>query len=254
MPNWCMNTIEITDPATKLEGPEPNGLDQIREKLRTFDNKSLIFAGLIGTNAEKAKKVEHLESLEGLESEKTIEKTETGEAATLKSPSWICDTLLPDWYQHNVSRYGTKWDVPFGDCDFTYDEEKKIIGLVFDTAWSPPTNFCKTLQEIFHVNVKCRFFEPGCDFAGEHIYHADGISDTQDYSYLEGMYLLDESYFWDEFKNAIDTELDEADDAGGMPSTEDVLAKFLENYSFLSNKDLARARQIWRNKRRMRLR
>ena len=245
MPNWCMNTIEITGP--------PANLVEIRQILKTFDNKSHIFAGLIG--------------------DKIVD------VATSSNP---LDDGLPVWYQNNLHNFRTKWDVSFENCNIQYNENSIILD--FNTAWSPPANFCKILRDKLKVNVTCVYSEPGCDFAGKLNYYADASEDCVEYRYMEGRYHLNQSSFWNEFESRVEDyvsyystgdcsdsdcqdrsdESDKSDESDeshhtnpSKPSdpskadnnqnlSSEKFAKFMESYPFIKTiTEIDKANQIW---------
>jgi hypothetical protein len=67
-----------------------------------------------------------------------------------------------DWYDFQVAKWGTKWDLCDVDAQRISPNE---IYLTFTTAWTPPTAACETLTEqgFSIVNEYC---EPGMGFAG----------------------------------------------------------------------------------------
>lgn len=67
-----------------------------------------------------------------------------------------------DWYTHNISAWGCKWDT--GGTDISALETDSIT-LVFDTAWSPPLAFYAALEEQ-GWEVEGHYYEPGMAFVG----------------------------------------------------------------------------------------
>jgi hypothetical protein len=79
-----------------------------------------------------------------------------------------------NWYNWNVSNWGTKWDVEpiiTEDTGFT-------ITLSFDSAWAPPIEFCNKLVEL-GFNVLAYYNEEGMCFAG---IFDNGSDDYYEYS------------------------------------------------------------------------
>lgn len=97
-----------------------------------------------------------------------------------------------DWYDYQVSNWGTKWDVQPYD---TVELEDNVLSFGFDSAWSPPTGVYTMLVEQ-GFTVKAFYYEPGMCFAGV---WEDGIDEFYE---LDGMSS-------DEVANTIDRELDE---------------------------------------------
>lgn len=57
-----------------------------------------------------------------------------------------------DWYNWNVTNWGTKWDVAVHDNDKypeteLYEESSTVLGYKFNTAWSPPIEAITKLSE-----------------------------------------------------------------------------------------------------------
>jgi len=79
-----------------------------------------------------------------------------------------------DWYDWQVSHWGTKWDIASdnGNCD----RQEKMITLSFCSAYSPPTGFYDTLVEM-GCSVQAYYYEGGCCFCGEYF---DGVDECYD--------------------------------------------------------------------------
>ena len=97
------------------------------------------------------------------------------------------------WYLWNIENWGTKWDFGGKEYDRT---DSNTVKFSFDTAWSPPVEFFRQLEEL-GFTVKAMYYEPGMAFCG--IYE----DEFDDYYELGGM----DS---DEVENTIPQELDEA--------------------------------------------
>jgi Ferredoxin-like domain in Api92-like protein len=105
------------------------------------------------------------------------------------------------WYNWNISRFGTKWDVDKETfmCGFSLDDEDDEVSfsVYFDTAWSPPSAFVLLLSDIYGVNVEIESEEGGNDF----YYKAKAINGYWDYEesyeFEQGHYLFNIDYFWD---------------------------------------------------------
>lgn len=170
MPNWCNNSLSISGDKTKIK--------EIHDKLESIknnkDNVHGIFRVLLG------------------------EPTDITEEQYQKG----------GWYEHNINRYGCKWDVSY-DEDTMIDVSENNIAMSFQTAWSPCLPFCITLSEMFGVDVTCQFFEPGCDFAGEVVISNGEIITVSEYSHNEGMYHLDIDGFWHDMEFNLTYELEE---------------------------------------------
>jgi len=86
-----------------------------------------------------------------------------------------------NWYDWNVTNWGTKWDV----SPEYYDRiDDNTIQLGFDTAWSPPLALYEYLTSEGYF-VKAKFHESGMCFVGDYV---DGDTDTFEYAkYLDSL-------------------------------------------------------------------
>jgi hypothetical protein len=101
---------------------------------------------------------------------------------------------LPDntWnYEFCVSNWGTKWDVG-GELDMV---SENIINLSFDSAWSPPIEAFRKMEEL-GFEVEAFYYEPGMCFCGK---YTDGYDDYYELSGQDGDWVRDN----------IPTEIDE---------------------------------------------
>jgi hypothetical protein len=168
MPNWCNNSIVINGDKDKIK--------QIRDVLETMD-KTTTETGIF-------------EALVGRDENITEEQYQNG-----------------GWYNHNINRFGCKWDVSYENAVIDGDDE--YITMNPDTAWSPPEGFCRLLAEQYGVDVTLEYSEPGCDFAGKLSVGPDGDYEEEQYDYLEGLYHIDEDDFWMEVQSNLEYEFDE---------------------------------------------
>jgi hypothetical protein len=166
MPNWCLNKI-------KISGNKKNRrrVSQIIENLHEQDDDEI---GL-------------LESLVG--KDPTISEE---------------DYFNGGWYESNINYWGTKWDL--ADNDFIFEETEDSIHLEFETAWSPPIEFCELLSKKYGVGVKIKYFEPGLGLSGIFEVDNNGEKIRDDYyqNLLEGLYNYDKSMFWEKIENIIE--------------------------------------------------
>ena len=93
-----------------------------------------------------------------------IKRVEDAFAAGRLLSEFIPNTGDPDdWYSHNITEWGTKWDI--GAPDGINDIRDNSIVLYFDSAWSPPTKAYKRLQEM-GFEIEAMYYEPGIAFCG----------------------------------------------------------------------------------------
>ena len=142
-----------------------------------------------------------------------------------------------DWYQHNIEHYGTKWDVEIGDSNYelqTLHDKSIILTFAFDSAWSPPLQWCETLSSIYGVSVNITFSEPGSDFYGIHNYNCGEISDCEEYSYEEGLYRHDPEAFWENIQSLM---IDDEE----KPTRESILSR----YPYFQDSDISEYLSIY---------
>jgi len=129
------------------------------------------------------------------------------------------------WYNSNINRYGCKWDVDYDTCNFDLEGDDCIL-MSPETAWSPPEEFCRSLAQQYGVGVVLEYSEPGCDFAGRLLITEEGIEESESFDYLEGLYNIDEDWFWQEVSSNLEYEFDDE------PRS---LEGWLEDFQFVSD-------------------
>ena len=77
------------------------------------------------------------------------------------------------------------------------------------------------------MNVTLEYSEPGCNFAGKLSVGPDGDIENVTYGFLEGLYHIDEDYFWIEVQNNLEYEFDEFEPRP--------LEEWLEDFQFVSD-------------------
>ena len=112
---------------------------------------------------------------------------------------------IPNWYDWNISNWGTKWDVSLEGLEFedNGDGTASISGW-FDSAWAPPieaySTFCDMMDGVFleayyeesgMCFVGCWSSEGGDDYYEYSEYSSDNIRDNIP-EYLVDYYALDE--------------------------------------------------------------
>jgi hypothetical protein len=84
-----------------------------------------------------------------------------------------------NWYDFNVAKWGTKWDISIGsECD--RDEDGLGFNGSFDSAWSPPMGVVEKLMADGY-EVTLYYYESGMGFVGK---YEDG---NDEYYELEGL-------------------------------------------------------------------
>jgi hypothetical protein len=179
MPNWCYNSISISG--------EKENISMIAEIIADTNRK----------NADE-KSGGHFKNLVGIPRNMSAEAYEK------------------DWYDTNISYWGTKWDVE----ELNEDIEEDYIHLSFDSAWSPPVGFCTLLSKIYDVQVEIFYYEGGCDFCGKAIFKDGEQIEDNCYKYREGMYILDADMFWSELEGDIEYGIQNALDETDMEESD----------------------------------
>lgn len=83
------------------------------------------------------------------------------------------------WYGWAVNNWGTKWDVGGDGRDEITDPNQ--IELSFDSAWSPPIEAYRAMEEQ-GFEIEAHYYEPGVAFFGSYF---DGCEDTIDFSSMD---------------------------------------------------------------------
>ena len=192
MPNWCSNSIVVTGKSGIID------LILTKVNLIQFDED------------KKDTRVGVFEELIGLGN---IDRDKYDGGA---------------WYDHNINRFGTKWDISYEEGSFTFTKDE--ISFFCETAWSPPIPFLQNLCEMYKVNANLFYSEGGVGFSGETTFTwNDGELDVYDdeCGYLEGIYKYSREEFWSEVESRVDSILDE----------ELSLEDFISEFDFVSEED-----------------
>ena len=155
MPNWCSNHITVrgTDPAAikRLADAFDNG--EFCGTVVPMPEELNITSGRLGDGAEQRE----LER-------KTAENIEKHGFA--------------NWYDFNVSKWGTKWEIGGNGNEAERDEDGLGFSAPFDSAWSPPIAVCEALVEQ-GFEVVLYYYEPGMGYCGK---FEDGNDEYYEYS------------------------------------------------------------------------
>jgi hypothetical protein len=104
-----------------------------------------------------------------------------------------------NWYNWNVSNWGTKWEASIYSWEKVSDT---CITINFDTAWAPPTIFYETVAQNTDWYVTATYWEPGMGFVGS---NEGGFDECYEYSCAEDIEnipetLVDEYNLHDQFE------------------------------------------------------
>jgi hypothetical protein len=83
-----------------------------------------------------------------------------------------------NWYDFNVAKWGTKWEIGGNGDEAERDEDGLGFSAPFDSAWSPPIAVCEALVEQ-GFEVVLYYYEPGMGYCGK---FEDGYDEYYEYS------------------------------------------------------------------------
>jgi len=163
MPNWCNNSVVFTheNPAMitrikrviDMDDGFFNDFVHMPEELLSTDK------GFFGNDDERQKQ---------MEKDNKRNKQKYGYA---------------DWYDFANGEWGTKWDVSGQDLQ-VFDEGETWISINFDTAWCPPIEFYRKMEESHGYQVDAEYSETGCGFVGT---YSQGHDQCYSYSCKEDL-------------------------------------------------------------------
>jgi predicted RNA-binding protein len=113
----------------------------------------------------------------------------------------------PNWYDWNISNWGTKWDI----CDgrMSVHPSKAGFSLGYETAWSPNCEFWTKFSELYPtVSIRHYYVEEGMQFIGETDYENgfadDCCVDISDEMYSKAGAVFDSEGYIDWDKSEVD--------------------------------------------------
>ena len=138
MPNWCENTLTLShkDPA-------------MIERAKAAFVKGNLLNEFIPCPQDLIDTVSgYVPEQEALDAKQAINRAKYG---------------FSTWYEHNITKWGTKWDV--GSPNGIVEVTENTISLSFESAWAPPVSAYHELEEL-GFTVKAMYHEPGMGFGG----------------------------------------------------------------------------------------
>ena len=155
MPNWCSNHITVrgTNSAEIKRLADAFDAGELCNAVIPCPEDLQITAGFLGDEAEQ-KKLEEATA-------RNVEKYGYG-----------------NWYDYQVAKWGTKWDVGGNGDNCERDEDGLGFSGPFESAWSPPMGIVEELVEQGY-EVTLFYYEPGVGYVGK---FEDGIDDCYEYS------------------------------------------------------------------------
>ena len=154
MPNWCSNHITVrgTDPA------------EIQRLAKAFSEGQLCHA-VIPTPQELTDTVSG-----GYGDPVEQANLEAQQKANVEKYGY------PTWYDYQVAKWGTKWDVSCEEVEI--DEDGLGFNGMFESAWSPPMGVAQELVNQGY-DVTLHYYEPGMCYCGK---FENGDDDYYEYS------------------------------------------------------------------------
>jgi hypothetical protein len=155
MPNWCSNHITV-------RGTDPVAIKRLAD---AFDNGE--FCGTVVPMPEELNITSG--RLGDGEEQRELER---------KTAENIEKHGFANWYDFNVSKWGTKWEIGGNGEEAERDEDGLGFSAPFDSAWSPPIAVCEALVEQ-GFEVVLYYYEPGMGYCGK---FEDGSDEYYEYS------------------------------------------------------------------------
>lgn len=123
----------------------------------------------------------------------------------------LCEPFIPrpesddkpefDWYNWSVENWGSKWSPDVNWIELSEDGTRLFLN--YDSAWSPITQFWKTISERFKsFKIDNRYVEEGMAYMGQEIIQ-DGATQAEAYEdiytehYVKAGATLDENGYVD---------------------------------------------------------
>lgn len=135
------------------------------------------------------------------------------------------------WFNYNIERFGTKWDINFSDLDLTLNEDSIIISA--ESAWDPIIPFLSILCKMYKVTASIIYEEPGNDFGGKAEIDSEGNICDHMCSYKEAIYLYHNEYFWESLESDFEEQYYEDYD------------EMIQSFHFVSEVDKAKIELLW---------
>ena len=155
MPNWCSNHITVrgTDPVAIKRLADAFDAGEFCGAVVPMPEELNITSGRLGDGAEQR-------------------ELEAKSAANLEKHGYA------NWYDFNVAKWGTKWEIGGNGNEAERDEDGLGFSAPFDSAWSPPIAVCEALVEQ-GFEVVLYYYEPGMGYCGK---FEDGHDEYYEYS------------------------------------------------------------------------
>lgn len=180
MPNWSYNNLKISGSPEKMKefysiAIKPNinnemsfrfsNIFPMPEKIKNTVSPSSSAKDVKWMNEDKVAAERESKISDVLGTEPSIVLIPCENNTPEKCKELIKEYGTDNWYDWNVSNYGTKWDVESLAHDIDMSDDEFIT--LFDTAWSPPSTFLGKLQDKFpELDIRCSYTLEGSDDCG----------------------------------------------------------------------------------------
>jgi len=84
------------------------------------------------------------------------------------------DDIGNEWYGWAIANWGTKWDIDEGHM---VEQGEGFVTIAFLSAWSPPIEAYRKMEEQFGFRIVAEYAEPGMCFRGT---YKDGVEHTEE--------------------------------------------------------------------------
>mgnify|MGYP003134430610 FL=1 len=158
MPNWCNNELFIS-----VDFPPGNLLPHELESL------------------ENGRAWKQLQEVNKCLEEDT--KKSDKDKRILGFQNFVHSEQNENWYENNVSNWGTKWNITCWNAVLLEERHDREISAFFDTAWSPPLNFVKNMSKQYpDLVIGIQYAEWGMDFGGFAVFKKGKMVEDKDWS------------------------------------------------------------------------
>ena len=141
-----------------------------------------------------------------------------------------------NWYDENLNNLGTKWDVSVDKNSI--DESDSEISFSCESTWSPPVAGMVNVCKKYGVDCIMTYEEAGNDFYGKTTIDTDGTYEEEDYGYREGMYVLDNVWFWENLsENDMENMIEEIQDEMESDDTYTINEFVKREFSYVTEDD-----------------
>lgn len=168
MPNWCQNVLIVAGSDDKIKEFKREARFQTEQEVRDLDLHEPGEFSRKNKSTQELMKMEQDNIAQWLKQpftfHKLVPQPPKNERDYGSEEGKTCEGGW-DWYNWNISNWGTKWDV--SDCGIE-QRNKNELTYRFNTAWSPPEQGIETVSRKFpELSFLLVYFEAGIGFMGK---------------------------------------------------------------------------------------